>query len=238
MGVMVVTTLNKPRGRGNRHQPWGASLLALGVGLSLVVASAARLWTVVEAEPARVGLERATQAPDVPVEPGEALKIARSLAAAGHLSPYIVPWVSGDRGGSIEAYFLGLAGDASADTVLSQALSRAPGDPLGWVRLARLRVAADDRGGAGKALRVSFLAGAVIPGAMVPRLRLGLDLFDGLDSDTQKLVLRQIRFVWILEPTAITRLLSNPSYRNNIIEALAEINEADIQNFRRVNQLN
>ncbi|KJV09967.1 hypothetical protein VZ95_08080 [Elstera litoralis] len=105
------------------------------------------------------------------------------------------------------------------------------------MRLARLRLKEGKRIEAGQALRVALLAGQVIPGAMLPRLRLGLDLYPVLDADTRQLVQRQVRLVWVLSPKEIPPLLTVQAYIPVITEALAAVTPADEQQFRRINQL-
>jgi hypothetical protein len=129
------------------------------------------------------------------------------------------------------------AGDPSALAVLEAALGQAAGDPSGWVRLARLRLKDGKPVEAGQALRVALLAGQVVPGAMLPRLRLGLDLYSVLDADTQQLVQRQVRLVWVLSPQEIPQLLTVQAYVPVITEALATVMPSDEQQFRRVNRL-
>jgi hypothetical protein len=72
---------------------------------------------------------------------------------------------------------------------------------------------------------------------MLPRLRLGLDLYSVLDADTQQLVQRQVRLVWVLSPQEIPQLLTVQAYVPVITEALATVMPSDEQQFRRVNRL-
>lgn len=215
----------------------GAAFFALAVGGVLCFAGATRLWAVWQAEPARLGiesLERGSAADASPVLYGE---IADALAASGRLGPYIVPWATGDRGGSLEARMRVRAEDPSAKAVLEAALRAAPGDPSGWLLLARLRLKEGKLTEAGQALRVALLAGQVVPEAMLPRLRLGLDLYAALDADTQQLVQRQVRLVWVMSPKEIGPLLAVRAYIPVITQALAAVTPADEQQFRRVNRL-
>ncbi|MFY8107328.1 MAG: tetratricopeptide repeat protein [Elstera sp.] len=203
----------------------------------MCLSGAARLWSVWQAEPARIGLET-LQRGDAPAESPALLRdIADSLAASGRMGPYIVPWATSDRGGSLEALMRLRAGDPSAVTVLETALGAAPGDPNGWVWLARLRLKEGKPIEAGQALRVALLAGQVLPGAMLPRLRLGLDLYPLLDADTQRLVQRQIRLVWVLSPKEVPPLFSVSAYIPILTEALMAVTPSDEQQFRRVNRL-
>ncbi len=228
---MAATT--RTNGAGRR----GAALLALSFGGLLCLSGAARLWSVWQAEPARIGLET-LQRGDAPAESPALLRdIADSLAASGRMGPYIVPWATSDRGGSLEALMRLRAGDPSAVTVLETALGAAPGDPNGWVWLARLRLKEGKPIEAGQALRVALLAGQVLPGAMLPRLRLGLDLYPLLDADTQRLVQRQIRLVWVLSPKEVPPLFSVSAYIPILTEALMAVTPSDEQQFRRVNRL-
>lgn len=231
---MAATTQIKSQER--RSGP-GAALLAVAVGGLLVVAGGARLWSVWQAEPARVGLEAIQRKVADSDRPAALLEIAQSLAAAGRLGPVIVPWATGDRGGALEGLARLSAGDPSARRVLEAALATAPGDPNGWLWLARLRLKDGDRVAAGQALRVSLLAGQVVPEMMRARLKVGLDLYSVLDADTQRLVQRQVRLVWMLYPTDIPPLLTIAAYRPVLTEALATVTAADEQQFRRVNRL-
>ena len=213
------------------------ALLALTVGGLLCLSGAARLWSVWQAEPARIGLEALQRGEAADETPALLLEIADALAASGRMAPFIVPWATSDRGGSLEALMRQRAGDPSARTVLEAALGQAAGDPSGWVRLARLRLKEGKPVEAGQALRVALLAGQVVPGAMLPRLRLGLDLYSVLDADTQQLVQRQVRLVWMLSPQEIPRLLTVQAYVPVITAALAAITPSDEEQFRRVNRL-
>lgn len=233
MGAMADIT---PTNAAGRSRTPVTAALALGIGAVLTLAGAARLWAALQAEPARIGLERLATAEAAP-DPALAGQIAESLAAAGRFAPFIVPWAGSDRGASLEALMRAAAGDPSAMAVQAAALAAAPGDPNGWLRLARERFTAGDKAGAGQALRLSFLSGAVVPGIMLPRLRLGLDLHAALDTETQQIMARQIRLVWMLEPSAIPPLLVNGDYRPILAAALAAVTPADEQQFRRINRL-
>lgn len=233
MGAMAATTQTESKGRVGGA---GAAVLAIAVGGLLVLAGAARLWTVWQAEPARVGLEAVQRSPEAP-RPALLLEIAQSLAEAGRLGPVIVPWATSDQGASLEALMRLSAGDPAALPTLEAALRTAPGDPNGWLWLARLRLKDGNVAAAGQALRVSLLAGQVLPEKMRGRLRLALDLYPALDADTQQLVQRQVRLVWVMYPQDIPALLAVQAYRTVIIEALATATAADEQQFRRVNRL-
>lgn len=235
MGAMAATTQidRKARSRGA-----GAAVLAVALGGVLTLAGAARLWAVWQAEPARQGFEALQRAAaDAPPSPALFLDIAQSLAEAGQLGPVIVPWTTSDKGGSLEAMMRISAGDSSARPVLETALAGAPGDPNGWLWLARLRLKDESPTAAGQALRMSLLTGQVVPEMMRARLRLGLDLYSVLDADTQHLVQRQVRLVWMIYPKDIPQLLTVQAYRSPIIEALGAATAADEQQFRRVNRL-
>lgn len=235
MGAMAATTRIDRKARSSGS---GAAVLAVAVGGLLVLAGAVRLWTVWQAEPARLGLEALQRAaPDAATPPSVFLDIAESLAEAGRLAPVIVPWGMSDRGGSLEALMRISAGDPSALPVLEAALALAPGDPNGWLWLARLRLKDGKSAAAGQALRMSLLAGQVVPEMMRTRLRLGLDLYPVLDADTQRLVQRQVRLVWVIYPQDIPQLLTVQAYRPVVTEALAAATSADEQQFRRVNRL-
>ncbi len=228
---MAATT--KTDGPGRR----GAALLALSFGGLLCLTGAARLWSVWQAEPARIGLETLQRGTVAAETPALLLEIADSLATSGRMAPFIVPWATSDRGGSLEALMRLRAGDPSAGAVLETALGAAAGDPAGWVWLARLRLKEGKRIEAGQALRVALLAGQVVPGAMLPRLRLGLDLYPVLDADTQQLVQRQVRLLWVLSPKDVPPLLTVPAYIPIVTEALVAVTPSDEQQFRRVNRL-
>lgn len=233
MGAMAATTLTDPKGRASGA---GAAVLAVAVGGLLVLAGAARLWAVWQAEPARVGLETVQSSPETP-HPALLLEIAQSLADAGRLGPVIVPWATSDQGGSLEALMRISAGDPAGLPTLEAALRAAPGDPNGWLWLARLRAKDGNLAAAGQALRVSLLAGQVLPEKMRGRLRLALDLYPTLDADTQHLIQRQVGLVWVIYPQDIPALLAVQAYRSVIIEALATATATDEQQFRRVNRL-
>ncbi len=231
MDAMVATTLSNSATRRS------AALLALTVGGLLCLTGAARLFSVWQAEPARIGLETLRRGDARDETPALLRDIADSLAEAGRMGPFIVPWATSDRGGSLQALIRLRAGDPLAATVLEAALHAAPGDPSGWVWLARLRLKDGKPVEAGQALRVALLAGQVVPGAMLPRLRLGLDLYSVLDADTQKLVQRQVRLVWVLHPKEILPLFSVQAYLPALAAALAAVTPSDEQKFRPLNRL-
>lgn len=232
-GAMAATTQTDPKGRANGA---GAAVFAVALGGLLVLAGAARLWSVWQAEPARVNLETVQRSAEA-LPPAQLLEIAQSLADAGRLGPVIVPWATSDQGGTLEALLRISAGDPAGLSTLESALWAAPGDPTGWLWLARLRAKDGNLAAAGQALRVSLLAGQVLPEKMRERLRLALDLYPTLDADTQQLVQRQVRLVWVIYPKDIPALLAVQTYRPVIIEALATATAADEQQFRRVNRL-
>lgn len=121
----------------------------------------------------------------------------------------------------------------AAITATEQGLARNPAQAGAWARLAYMRALLDDRPGAAAALRLSFLAGAVSPQIMASRLSLGLYLLDDLDAEQRSLLARQIRLLWVVQPTALTDIASEPDAQAFLSEALAAMSEADVASFVR-----
>ncbi|MBK1663173.1 hypothetical protein CKO38_00585 [Rhodospirillum rubrum] len=142
-------------------------------------------------------------------------------------------------------YLLARAAENTADPARRAALSRAalvaterglalaPANASAWARLAALRANVGDRDGAAAALRVSFLAGPVVPALTASRLDLALALLPALDGETRVLLDRQIRITWILEPARIARLAEDRRLGRLIGLALDGVSEEDLTLYRR-----
>ncbi|WP_313412067.1 hypothetical protein [Rhodospirillum rubrum] len=142
-------------------------------------------------------------------------------------------------------YLLARAAESAADPARRLALSRsalaaterglalAPANASAWARLAVLRVGAGDREGAAAALRLSFLAGPVVPALTASRLDLAFALLPALDGETRALLDRQIRITWILEPARIARLAEDRRLGFLIGRALDGVSEEDMILYRR-----
>ena len=116
-------------------------------------------------------------------------------AAAGHLA--MAALIDGDGFTDLESGYalLKLEDWEGAEAATLRGLARSPGNPSAWARLSYLRLRRGDRAGAGAALRLSLLSGAVAPGLMQDRLQLAYRLLPDLSSDTVALVQRQSRLV-------------------------------------------
>lgn len=118
--------------------------------------------------------------------------------------------------------------DASKATEAGLAL--APGDPSAWNRLAQLRRLTGNDDGAVAALRLSFLAGAMVPDLMVQRLDLAFALLSRMDAETMPLITRQIRLTWVIAPDFVANL-SGRGHAALIQEALASLGQEEMEQY-------
>lgn len=113
-------------------------------------------------------------------------------------------------------------GRPNAQTIqmLREALTRSPANPKGWALLASLLSVEGDRPGAIRALRLSYLAGPVVPDLMAGRLTFALSLLEGMDADMKALTARQVRMAWKIDPKPILPLMQRPELTGFLAEAL------------------
>lgn len=109
-------------------------------------------------------------------------------------------------------------------------LTRAPGDPSAWYRLAQLRRLTGNDDGAVAALRLSFLAGAMVPELMAPRLELAFSLLSHIDAEAMPLLTRQIRLTWVVAPDFVSNL-SGQGHAALIQEALAFLGQEEMEQY-------
>ncbi len=118
--------------------------------------------------------------------------------------------------------------DASKAT--EAGLTLAPGDPSAWHRLAQLRRLTGHDDEAVAALRLSFLAGAMVPDLMVQRLDLAFALLPCIDAETMPLLTRQIRLTWVIAPDFVANL-SKRGHAALIQEALASLGQEEMEQY-------
>lgn len=119
----------------------------------------------------------------------------------------------------------------AATVLVEQGLAQAPGNPSAWAQLARLRALRGDRAGAGAALRLSMLSGAVTPSIMPSRLALGLYLLDGLDAETRNMLAGQVRLTWGINPDSFPGLSREPAGQAFIRQSLADLSDEAVRDY-------
>lgn len=119
-----------------------------------------------------------------------------------------------------------------------EGLARNPGNTDAWARLAYLRARTGDRLGAGQAFRMSLLAAPLSPQLMPSRLRLGLDLLDSLNEEQRRLLSRQVRLLWVIQPSALTWQPMDERAQEFIAAALDGLTQADMDHFIRLHRKN
>lgn len=116
---------------------------------------------------------------------------------------------------------------------IEQGLAQAPGNPSAWAQLAHIRARRGDRAGAGAALRLSMLTGAVTPSIMPSRLALGLYLLDGLDTETRTLLAGQVRLTWGIHPDSFAGLSHEPAGQAFIRRSLADLSDEAVSDYAK-----
>jgi predicted Zn-dependent protease len=109
---------------------------------------------------------------------------------------------------------------ADVIALLKTALAHSPANPKGWALLASLLLKTGDRPAALQALRLSYLAGPVVPELMAARLSLAMALLDGMDVETRALTARQVRLTWMIDPKPVIDLMQRPGLTAFLTEAL------------------
>jgi|GEM_PF-5264434 len=104
--------------------------------------------------------------------------------------------------------------------LLKTGLAQSPANPKGWALLASLLSTSGDRPAAVQALRLSYLAGPVVPDLMTGRLTLAMALLDDLDEETRGLTARQVRLAWKIDPRPVITLMQRPGLTVFLTEAL------------------
>lgn len=104
--------------------------------------------------------------------------------------------------------------------LLRKALARSPANPKGWALLASLLSSGGDMPGALQALRLSYLAGPVVPELMAGRLTLAMALLNDMDAETRALTARQVRLAWKIDPQPVIGLMQRPGLTLFLTEAL------------------
>lgn len=89
-------------------------------------------------------------------------------------------------------------------------LRRSPAHPVGWTRLAALRVAMGEQDKAAQAFRLSLLTGPVVPQITASRIAQGLALLPHLNVDTRQLLARQVRLLEATQSKDLQALATSP----------------------------
>lgn len=197
---------------------------AFVVGLCIIALAAPRFVSEIILLPARTRIVD-IQAGKEAGEPGELAGMAAAMETAGD-------WTGDGRliadGGLLLMRQAALTTDqAERPLLLRRALAlteaglrRSPAHPVGWTRLAALRIALGEPEKAAQALRLSLLTGPVVPQIAASRLTQGLALLPYLDSDTRQLLARQVRFLHASQPQQLETLATNPAAAQFIQQAL------------------
>lgn len=123
---------------------------------------------------------------------------------------------------------------AQAEAATVAGVAAGPSQPSAWLRLAYLREQHGDANGALRALRMSFLSGAVAPAIMVSRIELALRLPQPLPSEMTALLRRQIALTWVVSPDYITELSTRPEAAALVQAGLNELGPAEIESYSRL----
>ena len=127
---------------------------------------------------------------------------------------------------------------ADAEKTTAEAVSLAPAQPLAWARQAWIQARRGDKNAAIHSLRMSFLTGALTPEIMSGRLNLGLQLYDDMDLDTQHLLERQIRLLWIMDSASVISLSKQGHFAPIVRDALNSLNETEMGHYLRNQERN
>lgn len=209
------------------RRPFAAALGAVLVAAAMLYLAAPRMIAaliMLPADPTLSTLRRGK-----PVSPAriDALIASRARALA---------WVSGDGQVRADLAFVRLeravAGRRDrgpgpmalqrASLALRQALSHKPINPDAWRWLAAARLAAGNPRNAVAALKMSLFTGPYVTYLAIPRLRLALLLWPGLDGEDRALVHRQIRYAWWLAPDRLVALAARANTLSPFRTALAK----------------
>ncbi|MDR3514553.1 MAG: hypothetical protein P4M00_01970 [Azospirillaceae bacterium] len=202
---------------------WTAVVIAAAFCVLLLGLGVPRLVSAILAQPANAVLWQAYHGETV--SPAALRRAATALDAANR-------WLANGEALDDESFLLSQAAigtppgddraalDARAERTAITALTRAPGQPNAWARLAGLREQRQDTGGAVAALRLSMLSGALVPALMPSRIAQAIRLRAVLDADTLSLVKRQIRLTAAVAPGFIAALRADPNSAPLVDDAL------------------
>lgn len=123
-----------------------------------------------------------------------------------------------------------------AGAATMQGLALNPGNTDAWARLAYLRLQMGDNPGAAQALRLSLLTAPVSPQIMPSRLRLGLALLDSLDEEQRALLSRQVRLLWVIQPSTLTWEPMDEKAQEFIVGSLNKLTQTDMDRFIRLHK--
>lgn len=234
---MAVTVTITAAGNGTGRLAGRLTLLLVGgAGLALVAFAAPRLAATIAALPARPVLWEAYAGQ--PVALPALLTAVQALDRAAAL---------GDRSSDGDRGFLLLRAAAiapladqfrllmAAESATEAGLSRTPGNPSLWLRLAALREGHGDMTGALAAWRMSVLTGGFEPAIMPDRLRMGARLLPLMDADGRSLLKRQIRNSWTLSWEWPEMVRAVPGMAPLVDEALDSLTDREMAAYRRNN---
>lgn len=242
MDAIETTTANDATARPAASPPagprrLGAALVAVALGAGLAGLGLPRLVASLGTTDARVVLwearsgrmptaERLAGAAD---ELDAAKRWTTDGEALGDLGYLLVQQAQGTQPGPERTALLDRAAAATA-----AGLAVAPAQPSLWARLAWLHTVRGDRASAVPALRMSLLTGPVAPALMASRLDLGLSLLPLMDTDTQALLRRQVRLLWVVSPDKVATLAQRATTGGFIRDALADLSDEEMAAFLRV----
>lgn len=214
----------RERARAAAERPRRALILAIGLAGSLLVALAlpatgGRLAEIT----ARPGVDRLVA--------GGALTAdgrARLLAGVGGALEWLdEPRLEKDLALVLQALAAREPGpDATGLLVeararLADALERAPGDPLGWLRLAQIEAALLDLAPAAAALRASHATGPVAPEGAVARAALALGLWEWLGEALRARAADELGRAFRADPSALAGVAASTGRIGELRSSLA-----------------
>jgi hypothetical protein len=97
-------------------------------------------------------------------------------------------------------------------------LAQVPGDSRAWAGLAHAELLQDRRAEALSALKVSILTGPSLPGLLLWRCAVGIDLYPSLDAEGRRLLAGQFR---VAAERSLDRLVGLVRRKNAVLVALA-----------------
>lgn len=236
MGATTNTTRNRTQSAGKSAADWvkaekarrqsrWVALLAGMVALGIITLAAPRVVSEALVLSARQRI--------IDIQAGLATELPADLAQSATAVEAFARWSGDGRlvtdGGLLLMRQAAAATDPAernlllrrAITLTEEGLRRSPAHPVGWSRLAALRVAMGEPDKAAQAFRLSLLTGPVVPQITAPRAAQGLALLGHLNVDTRQLLARQIRLLQATQPQDLPALATTPDAALFILQALA-----------------
>jgi hypothetical protein len=140
-----------------------------------------------------------------PVGPAELDTALSALESAAATSPAA-------RGEVATLLMAGAVGDGSTERLDRAArefrayLADVPGDSRAWTMLAEVDHRQGDESAAQEALKMSILTAPWMPGLVLERCALGIDLYPVLDRETSELVAEEFRVAALRKPDRLAEL--------------------------------